>query len=211
MGKFAGSLAVRVGALALVAVVALPLPAGAQMMAPTMYYGQTPTYAVTLALGPAEQMMSPGAAMAAKSGEVVVSDGSMNTGSMASSGSMGGGSSMAAPSSTEMPMMMSTGMDQGMAVNHHLEVHLTRNDTGAVVNDVTPTIRITDKATGESRDLQSVMAMYGMQMGPSDFHYGQNVWLPDGTYSVTVMIGPEESVFRDLAVMNGSPMMMSGN
>lgn len=211
MRSFAGSLAARIGSMAVVALVALPLPAAAQMMAPTTYYGQTPTYAVALALGPAEQMLPPGAAMAAKSGEVVVNDGSMGSGSMASSTAMGGGSNMAAPSSTEMPMMMAPGMDQGMAVNHHVEVHITRNDTGAVVNDVTPTIRITDKTTGDSRDLPQVMGMYGMQMGPSDFHYGQNVWLPDGTYSVIVMIGPEESVFRDLAVTNGSPMMMSGN
>jgi hypothetical protein len=211
MGKIAGSLAVCVGSMAVAALVALPLPAAAQMMAPTIHYGQTPTYAVELVLGPAEQMLAPGAAMAAKSGEVIVSGGSMNTGSMASSSSMGGGSMMAAPSSTEMPVMMAPGMDQGMAVNQHVEVHIARNDTGAVVNDVTPTIRITDKTTGESRDLPQVMAMYGMQMGPSDFHYGQNVWLPDGTYSVTVMIGPETAVFRDLAVMNGSPMSMSGN
>jgi hypothetical protein len=55
------------------------------------------------------------------------------------------------------------------SVSHHFEVHLTRNHTGAVVSDVTPTIRITDKATGVSRDLPQVTGMYGVQTGPSDF------------------------------------------
>jgi hypothetical protein len=85
--------------------------------------------------------------------------------------------------------MMSDRMDQGMAVNHHLEVQVSQAATGSVVMDVTPTIRLTDKLTGTSRDLPQVMGMYGATMGPSDFHYGQNVFLPDGTYSVTVLVG----------------------
>jgi hypothetical protein len=65
----------------------------------------------------------------------------------------GGGGMAAPPSMSTSTTMMSTDADQGMVANHHLQVHLTRNDTGAVVQDVTPTIRITDKVTGISRDL----------------------------------------------------------
>jgi hypothetical protein len=199
------SLVTRAAWLPLLAVLALPVPALAQM-APAMHVDQTPRYTIALTIGPAEQMLSPDGAMMATSGEVMV-----NGGSMAASGSMSNGTSMAAPPSTGTAMMMMTpSMDQGMAVNHHLEIHITRNDTGAVVNDVTPIIRVTDKASGESRDLPQVMAMVGAQMGPSDFHYGQNVWLPDGTYNVAVMIGPDQAVYRDLMVTDGAPMSMPG-
>ena len=190
MGK-PRSLVAHIGWLPAVAVLALPGPVAAQM-APAIHVDQTPTYTVVLGIGPAEQMLSPADALVAKSGEVMV----------------GGGPT--APSSMDTTMTMTPNMDQGMTVNHHLEVHIMRNDTGAVVNDVTPTIRITDKATGTSRDLPQVMGMFGVQMGPSDLHYGQNVWLPDGTYTVTVMIGPDRAVFRDLIVIDGAPMSMSG-
>jgi hypothetical protein len=96
--------------------------------------------------------------------------------------------------------------DQGMAVNHWLDVHVTQAGSGAVANDLTPTIRIVDKSTGEARDLPSVMGMAG-GMDASDFHYGQNVFLPDGTYQITVLLGPADTAqFRDVVVAS-SPMM----
>ncbi len=198
------SLVAHAAWLPLLAGLALPVPAAAQM-APGIHVDQTHTYTVELTIGPAEQMLSPGEAMMAKSGEVMVSGGPMVL-----SSSMSNSPSMAAPASTETTMMMTPGMDQGMMVNHHLEAHITRNDTGAVVNDVTPTFRVTDKVTGESRDLPQVMGMYGVVTGPTDYHYGQNVWLPDGTYIVTVTIGPDRAVFRDLMVTGGAPMAMPG-
>jgi len=207
MGKPVRSLVARVGWLPLVAMLALPAPVAAQM-APAIHVDRTPTYTIELTIGPAEQMLMPADAMMATSGEVMV-----NGAPMAPSSSMSSGPSMATPPSTGSAMMMTTpNMDLGMAVNHHLEIHITRNDTGAVVNDVTPIIRVTDKATGESRDLPQVMAMVGVQMGPSDFHYGRNVWLPDSTYMVTVMIGADQAVYRDLMVTGGPsmPMSMSG-
>jgi hypothetical protein len=190
VGKAARSLGARVGWLTLVAVLALPAPAAAQM-ASGLRVDKTPTYTVMLGIGPAENMIMPGDATMAKSGEVMVT-----------------AVPMTPPSS--MSMMMTTNMDQGMMANHHLEVHISRNATDAVVNDVTPTIRVTDKATGASRDLPQVMGMYGVGMGPTDLHYGQNVWLPDGTYLVTVMVGADKAVFRDVTIMGGAPMSMSG-
>jgi hypothetical protein len=96
--------------------------------------------------------------------------------------------------------------DQGMAVNHWLDVHVTQAGSDSVVNDLTPTIRIIDKSTGEARDIPSVMGMAG-GMNASDFHYGQNVFLPDGTYQITVLLGPADAArFRDV-VVTSSPMM----
>jgi hypothetical protein len=205
---------VRWGWLPIVTLLVLPPSAAAAQTAPAMHVERTPTYTVELTIGDAEQMLSPMEALTARTGEVMVSGGPMATpsmmgggGSMATTPMMGGSGSMATT-----PMMggpsgtMTSGMDQGMSANHHVEVHLMRNDTGAVVNDVTPTIRITDRATGASRDLPQVMGMYGVLTGMSDFHYAQNVWLPDGTYSIAVMVGSDVARFRDLMVMGGAPM-----
>jgi hypothetical protein len=112
------------------------------------------------------------------------------------------------PAESEDPsmMMLPHMSDQGMAVNHWLDIHVSRADSGDVVNDLTPTIRVTDKLTGESRDLPGIMGVSG-GMSPTDFHYGQNVFLPDGTYLVTVQLDPGDTAeFRDVSVM-AAPMM----
>jgi hypothetical protein len=105
-------------------------------------------------------------------------------------------------------MMSDQMMDSGMAANHHVEVQIAHADSDTIVMDVTPIVRITDKSSSVSRELPHVMGMSG-SMGLSDFHYGQNVFVPDGTYLVTVMVGPSDTaMFRDVVVA-ASPMMMA--
>jgi hypothetical protein len=98
--------------------------------------------------------------------------------------------------------MMAESMDSGMAVNHHLDIRVTDSSDNPVM-DLTPMIRVTDKVTGESRDLPELMGLYGASMGPADFHYGQNVYLPPGTYTIRVLAGPADTAqFRDVVVMD---------
>jgi hypothetical protein len=189
--------------------VALPASVGAQ----SMLVQTTPTYTVILQVAPAAQMVAPSMSMSSSMmdpmAEVIVGTvGMPMTGTDTSmSGSMGSHDSSSMDSSS---MSSSSDMaDQGMAVNHHLEVHITNNATGALVNDVSPVIRIRDKSTGVSRDLTDIMAMYSAQMGPSDFHYGQNVWLPDGQYDITVMLGSQSALFQDVMISGGTPPMMA--
>jgi hypothetical protein len=170
----------RVLSLLCAGLACLPAAAFAQA-APTTLVERTPRYTVVLAIGPAEQIVSPMDAMHGQAGEVAVTGGGME--------------------------MMAQHMDQGLPANHSVNVHIALADAMTVVMDVTPTIRITDKTTGVARDLPAVMGMYGSSMGPTDFHYGQNVFLPDGTYVVTVMVGASDAAqFREVAVM-ASPMM----
>src|SRR5216683_7806790 len=152
--------------------------------APTMRVERTPHYTLNLAIGQVQPMVSAMDAVHGMAGEVAGND-----------------SMMSHDANT-----MSEPMDQGMAANHYLEVHIAQADSGTIVMDVSPTIRIVDKATGESRDLPHVMGMYGASMGMSDFNYGQNVFLPDGTYLVKVLVGPDTSEFRDVMIQAG-PMM----
>jgi hypothetical protein len=168
------------GWVPIVSMLALP-GRGLAETAPALRVERTPHYVLALSIGPVEQMVSPMDAMTAQSGEVMVT---------------GGPTSLSPSMSTDTGMPTFT-MDQGEPVNHHLEVHITRSDTGAVVNDVTPIIRLTDKSTGESRDLPQVMGMVGVGADMTDFHYGQNVYLSGGVYNVTVMAGQDKAVFRD--------------
>ncbi len=77
---------------------------------------------------------------------------------------------------------------------HHLEVHIFDKKTGDVVKTANPVLTITSDATGQTRQVP-IVVMQGIVEGPSDFHYGNNVDLPQGKYTVTVVIGSESSNF----------------
>jgi hypothetical protein len=181
----------------------LPLTALAQSMSMPVLVQTTPHYSVALNIGPPAEMITPGNAMSGGSGEVMLNNGSVASPSMPSTTMSSGMSSSSAMGSTT-----STMTDQGMPVNHQLEVHISQN--GMVVDSVTPVIRVTDTSTGQFRDLPAVMGMYSAQMGMSDFHYGQNVYLPDGTYLVEVMLGNDTATYHDVMVSGGSSMMATG-
>jgi hypothetical protein len=101
-----------------------------------------------------------------------------------------------------MPAMATT--DNGYPVNHHLEAHIYDKTSGAVVSSVTPAITITDEASGATRTVDDVAAMYDIQAGQNDLHFGNNVYLPDGTYTVQVTVGPESAQFMHVAVSGGA-------
>ena len=94
---------------------------------------------------------------------------------------------------------MST-MDQGQPVNHHLDVHIFDASSGAVVMDVIPVVSITNQATGVSREMETgafsrvhanVMAWMVSKHRVSNPHFGDNLYLADGTYTISVGIGDE--------------------
>lgn len=114
------------------------------------------------------------------------------------------------PSMAGMEMPMMTMMDQGHPVNHHLEAHLYNAATGEPIMDQVPTISVRNQATGEEHMVADVVPMYGAEEGLSDWHYGNNVYLPDGLYTITVSVGGQTSVFPDVSVMGGEEMEMPG-
>jgi len=128
----------------------------------TQYTQTTDHYKIILTIGPVATMLMPDQAAGAKAGEVMVP----------------------MPGMPLPPMSMT---DQGQPVNHHLEVAIVNKTSGAVVTDQMPAITIKNDATGATHSLDSVMAMYNVQVGQSDWHYGNNVYLPDGTATITVV------------------------
>lgn len=164
----------------------LLLPSLAWAAVPTEWTTTTASYKLVLDIGPVETMLMPDQAKGASSGEVMVAMPGM-----------------------PMPQMVMT--DQGHAVNRHLEVHIVNKATGAVVSNLVPTITLTNQMTNQSRQLSSAMPMYGVKEGMSDLHFGNNLYLPDGSYTITVMVGSEQAVFKNVAVSTAgmaAPMPM---
>ncbi len=94
-----------------------------------------------------------------------------------------------------------TVVDQGQPVNHHIEVHIFDKGSGAEVKNLIPTVRITDQATGASRELAInvhpsgeipyVTACLLANHRVKEPHFGDNLFLSGGTYAVTVGVGNE--------------------
>ena len=108
-----------------------------------------------------------------------------------------------------------TTVDQGQAVNHHLEVHIFDKGSGAEVKDLVPTVRITDPATGDSRELAASLHSSGQvpyvtacllsNHRVKEPHFGDNLYLRDGTYTLTLGVGNESAVFENVAVTATAP------
>ena len=139
---------------------------------------ETASFKMTLRVGAVETMLMPDQAKGATAGEV-----------------------MAQMPGMPMPSMSMT--DLGHPVNHHLEVQIVNKANGHVVTDQLPVITVTDQKTGASRPLTAVMAMYGVTAGQSDWHFGNNIFLADGTYTITVALGSETATFKNVTV--GAP------
>jgi hypothetical protein len=100
-------------------------------------------------------------------------------------------------------MAMPSGMDPSMAdmpgMNippdwHHVGAHVFSRKTGDVINNAHVAITITNKTTGQALSLP-ITAMQGIVEGPGDYHYGNNVELPPGPYTVMVVVNSESASF----------------
>jgi hypothetical protein len=77
---------------------------------------------------------------------------------------------------------------------HHLEVHIFDKKTGSVVKSVNPVLTMKNDTTGQTQQVP-IVVMQGIVEGPGDYHYGNNVDLPKGLYTVTVLVGTETANF----------------
>jgi hypothetical protein len=77
---------------------------------------------------------------------------------------------------------------------HHLELHIFDKKTGNVIKTANPVLTVKNDATGQMQSVPNVV-MQGVVEGPGDYHYGNNVDLPKGQYTVTAVIGSETANF----------------
>ena len=94
-------------------------------------------------------------------------------------------------------------MDQGQSVNRHLEVHIFDKNTGAKVTDLVPSVRLIYQRTGVSRELADAQET-GSSLGVSfvtacliskhrevEPHFGDNIYLQKGIYTVIIGVAAE--------------------
>jgi len=86
-------------------------------------------------------------------------------------------------------------MTMGMAGVYHLEVHVYNLMSGAVVTDKNVTIQVVNKATNQTMNVP-IVVMYDMMVGLSDTHFGNNVSLTPGNYTVVVNVAGETATFN---------------
>ena len=133
-------------------------------------HARTPSYSLTLVVGPKEAMYTP-----AQVRKLHPTKGEMMVGGGATAGSMHG---------------------MGASTERHLELAIHSRRTGAVVADVRPRITVTAAHAMEAGDAIDAVAMRGVGEGRSDLHYGNNVSLVSGQlYRVDVAVRGQRATF----------------
>ena len=144
------------------------LPVFAAATTPIKAETQTADYRLDLQIGPMEKMYS-AADVAAKH---------LTQGEVMSGGKM----TMIAASVNKADI-------------RHLEIHVHALDGGKVVTDADVTIAVTNSGTQEVQDLPTAK-MYGIKEGVPDTHFGNNVDMPPGNYTINVTVNGEKAAFN---------------
>jgi len=76
-----------------------------------------------------------------------------------------------------------------------LEVHVYNITSGAVVTNQNVSIQIINHTTNQTLTVP-VIVMYDLKTGPSDTHFGNNITLPAGSYTIKVTVAGETAKFN---------------
>jgi hypothetical protein len=91
-------------------------------------------------------------------------------------------------------------LDADTHPNHHLVVHIFDAKTGKAITTAKASINFQQldakrKPIGDSVNVPMVM-MQAIGKGPESTHYGNNVIMPAGYYSITVVVNGKKVVFQ---------------
>ncbi len=128
-------------------------------------------YRVTLVIGEAESMRMKGRK---GSGEMML-----------------GGKNASCTFKGAMPGMAI--VDRAAACNHHVEVHVSNVRSGKVITNGRISIVMVNTTKHMTVNVP-IAAMTGG--GTKDMHYGNNVYLPGGWYTITVKVNSVRATFR---------------
>jgi len=78
---------------------------------------------------------------------------------------------------------------------YYLEVHVYNITSGAVVTNQNVSIQIINHTTNQTLTIP-VIVMYDLKIGPSDTHFGNNITLPAGSYTILVNVAGETAKFN---------------
>ncbi|HUA07925.1 MAG TPA: hypothetical protein VMA98_01540 [Candidatus Acidoferrales bacterium] len=91
-------------------------------------------------------------------------------------------------------------MDDPSHPNHHLIVHVFDKTTGKAITNANVAIRY---SSGGAAHSLPIVEMQAIGKGAQSTHYGNNLYLPDGNYTITVTVDGNASTFTVMA-MSGS-------
>jgi hypothetical protein len=94
--------------------------------------------------------------------------------------------------------MAKTGM-MGSRCNHHVELHVYSKDNGSVRKHAHVHIRLYCIKMHMSYTVP-IMRMEGAKMGAMDLHYGNNMHLPQGWYTVFVKVNGTTATFAHVHI-----------
>ena len=84
--------------------------------------------------------------------------------------------------------------------NHHLVVHVFDAKTGKAITNAMVSMNfqlLDDKGRGNGAVVDvPVVVMQAIGKGPQSTHYGNNVVMPNGTYSIAVTVNGKKAEFR---------------
>ncbi len=94
---------------------------------------------------------------------------------------------------------------------YHLELHVYNIKTGAAEVVPIDSVGITVTSPSGTKTTIPIAEMFDISQGPTDFHYGNNVQLTAGNYTVDTNIGSEKALFNVLisAMLSGMSSGMS--
>jgi hypothetical protein len=143
--------------------------ATAPMVGPVSYRAMAGPYTLTLTLGPPEAMLTPAEAQRthARSGEVMLDD--------------------------VMPVAMRLA-----GMHHYLELRVTAAAKGMAMHTAMTDTRViaSVQGAGTPHGLLTLVRMYNAKEGKKDLHYGANVNLEQGAYTIRVRVHGYAATFH---------------
>jgi hypothetical protein len=132
----------------------------------------TQSYKIQLNVGPVEHMMTPDQAKNATTGDV--------------------------QSQTETDALSM--QEAILPASHSIGIYLHSMQTGSAMTNPAPTVTLHRQGSGHSYTLNDLSLIYDASQGQGDMHWGQNLYLPAGTYDFTVWVGRDRTVFTGVTV-----------
>jgi hypothetical protein len=87
-----------------------------------------------------------------------------------------------------------------LPASHSIGIYLHSMQTGAAMMNPAPVVMLHKQGSNRSYTLSDLTQIYDVSQGSQDMHFGQNLYLPAGTYDFTVWVGRDRTVFTDVTV-----------
>jgi hypothetical protein len=132
----------------------------------------TRSYQIQLNVGPVDRVMTPDQAKNATSGDV----------------------------ETQIENTASSIREAILPASHSIDIYLHSMQTGAAMTNPEPVVSLRRLGSNRTYTLSDLSQIYDVTQGQQDLHYGQNLYLPAGTYDFTVWVGRDRTVFTNVPV-----------